>query len=584
MTNFTKAIFLLIFLINHSLLIAQPKNNKTDNLISEYLNKGYDYQMNKNDKLAIDEYEKVIKLDKSNKTAYYNLSLIYANSERQLQAIEIADIALANCTEELHDFYTLKANCLSDIKRFDEALPIYHKALVLEPNDSNLHYNLGYTYFKLQKHESAIIYLKEYIEKGESDEGNYDDGLFYIGTSYLSLKKYTEALEYFNLAINSNPYYTYYFNKVEVLLELNENKEALKVINLAIESNPDKAILFHKRYYVLRSLKQNEKALLDLKKAYSLDPKDGDILLDMGVMYESENNMEQAIKFFEKCIDSKQNLAGAYGNLANIYNGNKLLKDKALIYYQKSINEEPNNANHHYNFGNYYRKIKQFDPAINMYERAIELNPKLTQAYVNLSVIYKEKKEVDKAIEYSLKALELEPDDFDSNANAATFYFEKTDYKNTIKYATKALLFIPKENKSKELLNKRGISRQIIGDYKNALYDYLEIVENYSSAEKKENSGIYSNIGYCYMEDDQLENSKKYFQEAVTYKPEIDQLIGLFTVQYLLNENSDFDETFSKAKKIEKKLKEGFIGIQKLEKEGYFYTEKHKLVLKKIFK
>ena len=579
---YIKYLLIIICFFNFQVIIAQPDTGKTAVQIPEYLNNGYDYQIAKNDKLAIIEYEKVLVLEKSNHTANYNLALIYAKSKRELKAIEICDKAIENCKEDLNDFYRIKANCLSSLEKYDEALPIYHQALLLDPNDDNLNYNLGYTYFMLKKWESALIYLKEYANNGEKDAGNFDDTMFYIGTCFYSLKRYNEAIEYYDLAINASPYHSYFFNKVEALLALNENKEALKVINLGIEKNPDKANLYYKRYYVLKSLNQTEKALIDLKKAYSLDPNDGDILLDLGVVYERENNIEQAILYYQKCIDSKQNLAGAYGNLANIYSGNKLMREKALVYFQKALNQEPMVATHYYNFGNYYKKTEQFDSAINMYEKALELNPDLTQAYVNLSVIYYNKKNLDTAIEYILKAIALEPDDFSANANAATIYFDKKDYVKTIKYVTKALTATPKENKDANLLNKRGVSRQILGDYKNALYDYLEITENYSLVDKKNNAGIFSNIGYCYMEDDQLTNSLKYFQEAVDYKPEIDQLIGLFTVQYLLKDK-DFEKTFRKAKSLEKKLKDGFEGIQKLEKDGYFYTEKHKLVLKQIF-
>ncbi len=404
-----------------------------------------------------------------------------------------------------------------------------------------------------------------------------------MATCYHSLKKYEEAIKYFDKAIDNNPYYTYYFNKTETLLELQQYNEALKTINQAIEVYPDEAILYHKRYYVLNSLKKNNEAILDLKTAHKLDPNNGDILLDMGLIYERENNIEQATIYYQKCIDTKQNIAGAYSNLAHIYSENKLLKEKTITYFQKAITLVPNNSIIYYNFGNFYRKSKQYDPAIGLYEKAIELKPDFSGAYLNLAAVYIFKNDTNKAQEYLAKSLEIEPNGYEANAQMAVLYFEKTDYKNTVKFVTQALLSSPTQVKDKDLLNKRGVSRQILGDYKNALYDYLEIVADYALVDKKQNAGIFSNIGYCYMEDDQLKNSLKYFQEAVEYKPEIDQLIGLFTVQYLLNDKT-FEKTIKKAKSIEKKLNEGFSGIQKLEKEGYFYTEKHKLVLKKIFK
>ncbi len=130
---YSKNVLLTLFIFFVAITSAQPKETKIDLLISEFLNKGYDYQIDKKDDLAIIEYEKVLKLDKSNKTAYFNLGLIYAKSDRELKAIELADLALKNCTSELNDFYSLKGNCYSSLKRYEEALPMFHKSLMLEP-------------------------------------------------------------------------------------------------------------------------------------------------------------------------------------------------------------------------------------------------------------------------------------------------------------------------------------------------------------------------------------------------------------------------------------------------------------------
>jgi tetratricopeptide (TPR) repeat protein len=368
------------------------------------------------------------------------------------------------------------------------------------------------------------------------------------------------------------------------LMNLNKKDEALKVIDEALVNNPDKADLYFKKAQIYNSLKQKGKANIELKHAYEIDPTDTDIVLDMGVMYEHDNQIDMAIKMYKKCIELKSNLSGAYGNLANIYNENELKKDSALYYHQKALFVDNKNPNSYYNFGNYYRKNEKYDLALEMYAKAIEFNPSLTSAYINTAVIYEIEKDFKKAIDYVSKAIDIEPDDYSNNAFLASLYFDSSDHNNTILYATKALQIGTSESIDYGLLFKRGVSRQIIGDYKNALYDYLDIVKNYSAEEKKEHADVYSNIGYCYMEDDQLPASLKYFKEAVSYKPEIDQLIGLFTVQYLLNDNVESNKTIAKAKRVEPKLKQGYKGIGQLEKEGYFYTEKHKAILQKILK
>jgi tetratricopeptide (TPR) repeat protein len=574
-------LFLLLFVVS---AFAQPKQKKTEKLINDYLEAGNLYVENNQPDLAIIEFNKVLELDDTNSIAYYNTALIYAKSEQEPKAIAICDKALQVCTEDLVDFYRMKANCYSGMGQFEDALSLYHKVLVLEPSDSNdnTHYNLGYTYFKLNKWESAVVFLKEYLENDETENGNYVDALFYLGTCYNQLGDYNKAIEYFDKAITNTPFYSYYFNKADALMNLNNQDEALKVIDEGLVNNPDKADLYFKKAKIYNALNQKEKANIELKHAYKIDPTDTDIVLDMGVMYENDNQIDLAIKMYKDCIKLKSNLSGAYGNLANIYSVNELKKDSALYYFQKALIADNKNYINFYNFGNYYKKNKNYDVAIEMYAKSIELNPSFLSAYFNTAVAYEAKKNMKKAFEFIIIAVNLDPDNYLNNAYLATLYFESNDYNNTIIYATNALRVRTSTNKDYELLFKRGVSRQILGDYKNALYDYLESIKNYSTIEKKENADVYSNIGYCYMEDNQLQASLKYFEEAVSYKPEIDQLIGLFTVQYLLNDIKGSNKTISKAKSVEPKLKQGYKGIEELEKAGYFYTKKHKETLQKI--
>ncbi|MDI3320356.1 tetratricopeptide repeat protein [Pinibacter soli] len=579
-----KITFLFLIFITQS-VFAQPKHKKTDDqLITDYLHKGYDYQVNKQPDLAVIEYDKVLKLDSTNPTAYYNTALIYANSKQTLKAIAICDKALQLCTEDLADFYRTKANCYSDLHQFEESLPLFHKALLLEGSeaDDNTYYNLGYSYFKLQKWESAIVYLNKYLERGDEKSGSVSDALFFLATCYSESGDDNKAIQYFDQAIAKSPHYSYYYNKAETLMNLNKKDEALKVINQALVNYPDKADLYFKKSQIYTSLKQTEKAKTELKHGYEIDSTNTNILLDMGVIYKHDNQIDMAITMYKKCIELKDNLSGAYGNLALIYGDIELKRDSALYYFQKALSVDNKNPINYYNMGNYYREEKKYDLALEMYAKAIELKPLLSAAYTNTAIIYEDKKDLKKAIDFALKALDIEPDDYYANSYLASLYFDSTDYENTILYTTKALRLSANPNIDHLLLYKRGVSRQIVGDYKNALHDYLDIVKRYSEEEKKEHADVYSNIGYCYMEDDQLQASLKYFQEAVNYKPEIDQLIGLFTVQYLLNDKAGSDKTVSKAKKVEPKLKQGYKGIEQLEKDGYFYTKKHKDILQKI--
>jgi len=576
---------IIFFLISFSIfgnLYSQKNLQKT---ISDLQEKGYEYFVNKEIDKARETLQKVIELDDSNSYAYYNIALSYAKEGKEEKAIEIVDKALQVCTEDLDDFYRLKANCYSGLERFEEALPLFHKTLLLEESsyDENTHYNLGYTYYMLQKWESALIYLNDYVENGIEENGNFVDALFYIGTSYHQLKDYEKAISYFDRAIEIKPYYTYIFNKAASLSKIGKRQEALKLIDSAIEKKPNESQFFYKKYQVYLQINETEKANIALKKANVLQPNDPDILLDLGVAYFKENKIDSAKYYYQKCIPLKKSKFDVYNNLANLYAQNEITKDSAVYYYQKALIDDPKQASSYYNFGNFYKNQEKYDMAVQMYEQAIELNPSLSSAYTNLAVVYSEKKELQLAIKSALKAAEIEPNDYGNNAMLADLYFENKDYKNAIKYATTALQMDKKGYFTTKLFEIRALSRQFSEEYNNAIADYLDMLENASDEFKKENSSIYSNIGYCYLEQNELENALIYFNNSLKYNIEIDALIGLFTVHYQMNNTVEFKKAFAKALKKEPKLKAGMKGINQLENEGYFYTIKHKEILTKIF-
>jgi tetratricopeptide (TPR) repeat protein len=565
---------------------------KRQKLIDKNLRKGFSLANKQENSRAIAKYEKVLELDPANSNAYYNLALLYAKSDQTSRAIEIIDKAFAvidgnDENIDASDLYVLKANCLSYVERYKDALPFYEKSLSFDPNNANAHYNLGYTYFQLSQWQDAISHFDQYIKIADGDEAENEDyvaALSYTGQAYFQLAQYQKAIEHYDLAIEKKPEYRYFIRKAEALGKMGRKKEALLSFNQALKEHPNTAAIYHQRYQFYRDDNRLEEAYADLKKAYALEPENADYIFDMGSMYQKNNQMEQAIKLYEKCIVLNKNVDLAYGNIASIYSKSELTRSKAFEFYKKAIAKAPNVAAHYYNLANAYREANEMDLAIAMYSKAVELDPMLSMALNNMAIIYSDKKDFKKAIALMHEAIKLDPNDYIYNAQLASLYFETNQYKNTIEFTTKALQIERHGSFTSKLLNQRAISRQMLGEYKNAIYDYLDIIGSFTEKEKKENAGLISNMAFCYMEANELNNALKYFKEAVEYEAQVDHLIGLFSVQYLLGNQKEFTETLARAKQAEPKLAQGYKGIELMETDGYFYTKTHKKILKEIFK
>ena len=71
----------------------------------------------------------------------------------------------------------------------------------------------------------------------------------------------------------------------------------------------------------------------------------------------------------------------------------------------------------HFNLGNAYKQLEQFDFAINAYLEAIRLDPQFSQAHLNLGNTFRDQGDPDAAAEIYRKALSLKPDSVDALIN-----------------------------------------------------------------------------------------------------------------------------------------------------------------------
>ncbi len=201
-------------------------------------------------------------------------------------------------------------------------------------------------------------------------------------------------------------------------------------------------------------------------------------------------------------------------------------------------------------FSSYFysgKDAQEPDKKIEYYTKALE-NQKpsestrtLSEVYHNRGLVYGDKGEYDRAIEDYNKAIELDPKYWESYMNLGFIYLKK-------------------------------------GEYARALENYNKTVEI------NPDSLSYNNRGFVYFDTKEYESALKDFEKAATLNPKnMDTLLGLAVTCLEMNNIKKAKEYLNKAIKLNPELKNGMKSIEKLEKEGYFYTQKQKESLKKLF-
>ena len=115
-------------------------------------------------------------------------------------------------------------------------------------------------------------------------------------------------------------------------------------------------------------------------------------------------NNESAEKDYLKALELNANYSDVYIQLGVIYQ----LKEnkKALEYFKKAIEIDPETRNNYFPLINYYILLNDFDNAVSLIKKTIKSDPKDADGYYKLSLIYLKQKDYLNAFLELTRALE----------------------------------------------------------------------------------------------------------------------------------------------------------------------------------
>lgn len=96
-----------------------------------------------------------------------------------------------------------RGNSFYHRQRFEEALALYQQAEVLEPDNLGIHYNLGNTYYRLNRHSEAVSELS--LATVSRNPKARAQAFYNLGNTLYRLGRLDEALNAYKLALLANP-------------------------------------------------------------------------------------------------------------------------------------------------------------------------------------------------------------------------------------------------------------------------------------------------------------------------------------------------------------------------------------------
>ena len=154
-----------------------------------------------------------------------------------------------------------------------------------------------------------------------------------------------------------------------------------------------------------------QEAISNFEYAAELDPYNGRVILNLGATYLNTGFLNKSEIYLNKAkqIYSDGNINLDLG-LLYLERGEY---EKAKMEIEHSIYLKPNFSKARFNLGRLYYIQEKYDQAIKEWEELLNFDPEFSGKHIilfNLGIVYNKKEIPDKALEYFLQALQLAPD------------------------------------------------------------------------------------------------------------------------------------------------------------------------------
>ena len=251
-------------------ILEYAKNQKVDILvIANKIDKAWEERREILDKVKKDLKLREIEIDDKN-VCYFSNDGDY-KAEVEFELVHIIQEFIKNVAESKKQNYKLiemnpeywnnKGIALGELKRYEEAIECFDKAIELNPNDPWYWYNKGVALSELKRYEEEIECYDRAIELDPNNPWYWNNK----GTALGKLERYEEEIECYDRAIELNPNNPIYWNnKGNALYYLKRYEEAIECYDRAIELNPNSPIYWNNKAVVLEELGRYEEA----KKCY----------------------------------------------------------------------------------------------------------------------------------------------------------------------------------------------------------------------------------------------------------------------------------------------------------------------------
>jgi tetratricopeptide (TPR) repeat protein len=331
-----------------------------------------------NDKRAIPLLERILKADASDQTAHEMLAVFERREDSCAQAINHF-LASRDTTESHTESLEAYGYCLVQLKKFQDAIPVFQKLVAMLPDRPYPRYDLAVVLVESNQHEDALKSLEPLLTPEQQDP----DILSLASQAAEATKDTPKAVALLRQAIvlNSSSQ-DYYVAFATLCLDHESFQTGIDMINAGLAHIPDAAALYISRGLLYAQLTEYDKAETDFARAGQLDSKQSMSAYAADLAQVQKNDPNEALRRVRVQLKVHPESARLHFLLAQL-----------LVNNDPDPDSEP------------YRD------AMKENLRALELQPDLVIARDLLASMYMRGGRYEETIEQCRTALKYAPDD-----------------------------------------------------------------------------------------------------------------------------------------------------------------------------
>lgn len=380
-----------------------------------------------------------------------------------------------------------RAQQLSEMHRWPEALDELDAALAINPNDAAWHAHRGHVLDQLERHEEAVEAYREAL----SLRGDSPELATALAVDLIRTGRHREAVKQLEQLAGEHPdFEPAYCNRIAAYTRLGDHGRAEELFYEAQNISEDCPNCFHHMAESLACRGLFDRAIYCWQRALEIAP-------DYPM--------------------ARQRIAEAYWMLNQ--------HEKAREYYLSAMRNDPGNAELIAEFGDLLVETDDLFAAAAKFRQALDLDPEATRAKVMLGLIFSQQNEVDSAVQYMEAALAD-----DQNYPGLRAQLGEVELRRGNLYVALRHLSLAVEDNGDDTMARMAMGNCLLqlGRPAEAVEHFKRMVEL-----EPELAGPYHNLGICCFLQGDFEGGIRNCREALRVEPQNVAVLHKLALAYL---------------------------------------------------